>query len=115
MRRPSRALLGQRPPGGFISLPTVEEAQRALDEHLARRPDHLKALHPNAPKALRDDFSIWCAQHERLKAVLSMAKSAATAGWRDQEGNRTNPLPWAPGPGQTPSRIVYTPRRKGKP
>lgn len=61
--------------------PAVAKAQAALDAHKAKRPDHLKALHPDAPKALRDEFHEWMKDNDILKANLEAAKVAATAKW----------------------------------
>ena len=62
-------------PSTGIRVPSVAEAQADLDRHQAARPDHLKALHPLAPKALRDEFTTWCERKEILQARLEMAKN----------------------------------------
>ncbi len=61
--------------------PAVAKAQAALDAHQAKRPDHLKAMHPDAPKALQDEFRLWLARKDILVAELEAAKVAATAKW----------------------------------
>jgi len=58
--------------------PAVAKAQAALDAHKAKRPDHLKALHPDAPKALRDEFHTWMDDNDILVANLDAAKVAAS-------------------------------------
>lgn len=59
----------------------ITKAQAALDAHKAKRPDHLKAMHPNAPKVLQDEFRLWMARKDILVAELEAAKVAATAKW----------------------------------
>lgn len=85
-------------PPVHIPVRTLAEAQAAFDAHTLTRPDHLKALHPSAPKALRDAFTDWAADHRTLKAELDKAKTAAASGWRDAEGNPTTPQPWKADP-----------------
>lgn len=66
-------------PSTGIRVPSVAEAQAELDRHQAARPDHLKALHPLAPKALRAEFVAWVDRKEILQAALEMAKLAQAA------------------------------------
>lgn len=66
-------------PSTGIRVPSVSSAQAALERHQQARPDHLKALHPLAPKAMRDAFTAWLDRKEILQAALDMAKIAAAA------------------------------------
>jgi len=66
-------------PSAGINVPTVAAAQAALDKHKDSRPDHLKALAPNAPKALRAEFTAWRERNDILRSDLEMAKRAEAA------------------------------------
>ena len=78
-RKPSNALITGIQTTNNIRVPSVASAQTALNRHQEARPDHLKALRPDAPKALRASFDAWLDRKDILLAALEMAKVAEDA------------------------------------
>jgi hypothetical protein len=73
---------------------TSAEIQTLLTVHQATRPDHLKALAPDAPKHLRDAFVAWRDHRDHLRTQLGMALSEEQSRWHDQDGNPVVPIFW---------------------
>ena len=65
----------------------LAQVRALLVQHLAKRPDHLAALAPDAPKEVRDAFTQWAQEHHRLRIQEAMAESADENVWRDPAGN----------------------------
>ncbi len=90
-------------------VPSLAEIRAKLAECLAKRPDHLAALHPLAPKTLRDEFATWSKEHQRLRTLEGMALTAERSGWKDANGNPVKPAYW--GKGEVEKGVRW---RKGK-
>jgi hypothetical protein len=86
------------------------EWQVLLDEHLSKRPDHLKALHPFASKVVREEYEAWVEKKHHLALQLEMAVTQESVVWKDSEGNTTHPT-WN-GKGDTMSIKSLQDRKK---
>ena len=52
---------------------TSAELRDQLAVHQAKRPDHLQAMHPNAPAQLRKEWERWVDQKYQLDRDLELA------------------------------------------
>lgn len=69
----------------------------ALAAHELRRPDHLAAMHPQAPAYLRNEWSEWCDRKAHLTTQLHIAESRESNVWRDANGNPVQLEAWKGG------------------
>ena len=72
----------------------IQEIKARIAAHKATRPDVLKALHPDAPKALRSAYREWSKSHELLQNELARAEWRERSHWRGQGGEIIQPLGW---------------------
>lgn len=72
----------------------IQDIKARIAAHKATRPDVLKALHPDAPKALRSAYREWSKSHELLQNELARAEWRERSHWRGQGGEIIQPLGW---------------------
>jgi hypothetical protein len=74
--------------------PAIREIKARIDAHKANRPDSLKALHPNAPLAIRSAYREWSKAHEILQSELSHAEWQHRSAWKNANGEIIRPYGW---------------------
>ena len=73
---------------------TSDDIRAQLAAHQLKRPDHLKAMHPDAPRFVRAAFSEWVTERDHLRTMLDRAIVAEESVWRDEQGNVITPARW---------------------